>query len=233
NFNTHRKFICFRVQPVDSSFDLRDIDLSGITLEFGGTEIPALAGKTHLSLDCDNEGEYEGEGEGEGDCDDCESDSLNCEPQLHACFSMPAIQELFGDASLPSSFVDATVNGTLTTGESFVATIGSKFPGNNGNQANNGNHGEKGMNARIHPNPLNPKADLTFSLSQPGRVRVRVYDLQGRLVKVLLDENRPVGAQTVTWNGSNSQNASVPSGVYFFRIQAPQGEEVQRATVVK
>lgn len=219
NFNTHRKFICFRVQPVDESFDVRNVSLSGLTLEFGGNAITALAGKTHVSLDCGDDDE--------GECHDCENDSLDCEPQLHACFSMPDIQGLFGDATLPSSLVNATVNGALTTGETFVATIGSKFPGDNGNQ------GEKGLNARVRPNPLNPTTELAFRLTQPGRIHVRVYDLQGRLVKTLLDENRPVGDQTVTWNGSNSRNGRVPSGVYYFRIQAPQGEEVQRVTVLK
>jgi hypothetical protein len=140
---------------------------------------------------------------------------------------MPDIQGLFDDATLPSSLVNATVNGALTTGETFVATIGSKFPGDNGNQ------GKKGLNARVRPNPLNPTTELAFRLTQPGRIHVRVYDLQGRLVKTLLDENRPVGDQTVTWNGSNSRNGRVPSGVYYFRIQAPQGEEVQRVTVLK
>ena len=132
-------------------------------------------------------------------------------------------------ASSNGSFVDATVQGTLTTGGTFVATIGSKFPGNNGN----GNHGKKGLNVKARPNPLNPKTDITFTLSQPGRVRVLVYDLQGRLVKTLLDENRTAGDQTVTWDGSNFRNNGVSSGVYFFRIQAPQGEEFQRVTVLK
>jgi len=225
NFNTHRKFICFRVQPVNGSFEVRNISLSDITLEFRGSAITALTGKTHVSLDCDEDDEAE--------CDDCENDSLNCEPQLHACFSMPAIQGLFDDASVPDSLVNATVNGTLTTGETFVATIGPKFPGNNANQGNKGEQGKKGLNARVRPNPVNPTAELTFRLTQPGRIHVRVFDLQGRLVKTLLDENRPVGDQSVTWNGSNSRNGSVPSGVYYFRIQTPQGEEVQRVTVLK
>ena len=222
NFNTHKKFICFRVRPVAESFDVRNVALSGITLRFGGNEITALAERTHISLDCDDDDEDE--------CLDCESDTLDCEPQLHACFSMPEIQALFGDVTLPSSLVDATVSGALTTGETFVATIGSKFPGDNGNH---GKNEKKGLNSRVRPNPLNPTTELTFTLSQPGRIRVHIYDVQGRLVKTLLDENRPVGDQSVTWNGSSSRNGGVPSGVYYFRIRAPQGDEIQRVVVMK
>jgi len=232
-FNTNRKFICFRVQPVDGSFDPRTVDLSSVTLSFGGSSIAALAGKTHLTLDCDDddEGDHDGDcvsgdcdDDDEGECDDCPSDTLNCETGLHACFSMSDVQGLFGDASLPGSLVDATVNGTLTNGGTFVATIGGKFAGENG---------KKGLHSKVRPNPLNPTTNLTFRLSQPGRVRVHVYDLQGRLVKTLLDANRPAGDQSLTWDGSNSRSATVPSGVYFFQIQAPQGEEVQRVTVLK
>ncbi len=217
NFNTHKKFICFRVKAVNESFDMRNVVLSSVTLQFGGTATAALAGKTHVGCDDDDEGE----------CSDCATDSLDTETELHACFSMSDIQGLFGDAALPGSLVDATVRGTLTTGGTFVATIGSKFPGDKGNQ------GEKALHAKVRPNPINPSTVLTFSLSQPGRVRILIYDLQGRLVKTLLDESRTVGDQAVTWNGSDYRGNTVSSGVYFFRIQAPQGEEVQRVTALK
>jgi flagellar hook assembly protein FlgD len=119
------------------------------------------------------------------------------------------------------------VNGTLSTGETFSATVGSKFAGNYGDK------GKSALHSRVRPNPINPSTVVTFTLSQPGKVRVLIYDLQGRLVKTLLDEKRSAGDQTVTWNGSNSRSNTVPSGVYFVRIQAPQGEEVQRVTVLK
>ena len=234
NYNTHRKFICFRVEPVNSSFDMRNVVLSGVTLSWGGNTITALSGKTHISCE-DDDGD-----DADGDCDECDHDgewqdgacdTLDCEDAtLHACFSISDIQGLFGDADLPATFADATVNGTLSTGETFSATVGSKFAGNYGDK---GNHGKSGLKSKVRPNPINPSTELTFSLSQPGRIRIRVYDVRGRLVKTLLDENRPVGDQSVTWNGSDSRNGSVPSGVYYFRIQAPQGEEIQRVTVMK
>jgi len=233
NYNTHRKFICFRVEPVNSSFDMRNVTLSSVTLHWGGQSITAIAGKTHVSCEDDEDDGDCDECDGDGDDDDGEwhdgaCDTLDCDDaSLHACFAIADVQGLFGDAPLPTSFADATVNGSLSTGETFAATVGAKFAGNYGD------HGKSGLHSKVRPNPVNPSAVVTFSLSQPGRVRILIYDLQGRLVKTLLDENRTVGDQAVMWNGSSSRSSTVPSGVYFVHIQAPQGKEVQRVTVLK
>ena len=64
-------------------------------------------------------------------------------------------------------------------------------------------------------------------------MRVAVYDMQGRLVKKLVDGFRPVGSQTVAWDGTNESRVRVPRGVYFFRIQAPEGSVTRRVAVVK
>ena len=70
-------------------------------------------------------------------------------------------------------------------------------------------------------------------MAREGRVRVMVYDMHGRLVKTLLDDYRAAGEQKLMWDGSNARNMKVSSGVYFFRIQAPEGEVVKRVAVVK
>jgi flagellar hook assembly protein FlgD len=94
-------------------------------------------------------------------------------------------------------------------------------------------HEKHALHAKATPNPLNPQTKLTFTLSQSGRVRVLVYDARGRYVKTLLDENRYAGDQTLTWDGSDSRSRKVSSGVYMFRIVAPEGQDIQRVTVLK
>src|SRR5206468_8970143 len=91
----------------------------------------------------------------------------------------------------------------------------------------------RGLNPKARPNPLNPKTELSFTMSREGRVRVTVYDMQGRLVKTLLDDIRATGEQRLSWDGSNARREKVASGVYFFRIQAPEGEVIHRVAVVK
>jgi len=63
-------------------------------------------------------------------------------------------------------------------------------------------------------------------------VALRVYDVAGRLVRTLLDEERLAGRnQRVTWNGLDDQNRRVSSGVYFYRLEA-EGVSLTRKMVV-
>jgi hypothetical protein len=141
-----------------------------------------------------------------------------------ACFSTHDLISVFCD-TLETSLADATIHFRLNDGSEIVATFSGPIA------VHPGNHHK--MDVKAKPNPLNPRTVLSFTLSKPGRVQVSVYDLQGRLVSKLSDEVRGVGPQSLVWDGSNSRNGHVSSGVYFFRIQAPEGQVVQRVAVVK
>jgi hypothetical protein len=261
-FMTKKDRTCVSIRPVQGSFDVRNVDLSTIVLSFNGQTLAAISGKTHLQFDCDDDDgdSHDGDcgdrhdaaalgaGDGCGDCDDdcdchddcgdCDHDCDECDGNddhdgdctavgIRACFSTQQILDLFGDTDLPGGFADATVTGSFVGGGTFTAVFDvSKL-------VNHDNGKKKGLNAKAKPNPLNPKTEVTFTLSKPGRVRVSVYDLQGRLVNTLLDEVRPVGEQRVTWDGSNARSQRVSSGMYYFRIQAPEGNESKGVAVVK
>ena len=66
-----------------------------------------------------------------------------------------------------------------------------------------------------YPNPFNPSTAISFQLSAVSFVKLTVYDALGRAVATLVDEARPAGSYTVTWNAQN-----LPSGVYVYRIVA-------------
>ena len=71
------------------------------------------------------------------------------------------------------------------------------------------------------PNPFNPRTTIGFTL--PGRMAVslRVYDAAGRLVTGLLTgETLPAGRHDAIWNGRDREDRAVPSGVYFYRLDA-------------
>jgi len=238
-FNIHRKFTCFRIQPSDNSFNVTDVNLTSIQLSFNGTTLTALPGKTHLDFECDREDSLRLENcdcdNDDGECGDHESgDDEDCAPtQLHACFQTTAILGMLGNQDINTRIVDFTLTGTLSDGTTFTATFEPSRFADKGSNGDNGQGKKKGLDGRVRPNPLNPKGELLFTLSQPGRVRVTVYDLQGRLVKRLLDENLAAGPQSVTWDGTTARNGHVPSGVYYFMIEAPEGKAYQRVTVLK
>jgi len=82
----------------------------------------------------------------------------------------------------------------------------------------------------IAPNPVRGTAYLSFALPQAGAVRLRVYDLQGRVVATIADGVLPAGRHQVAWTGA-TLNGPARSGVYFVRLQAA-GLTLQRALVL-
>ncbi len=70
------------------------------------------------------------------------------------------------------------------------------------------------------PNPFNPVTTIPFSLPEPGRVSVAVYDVGGRRVALLADGGLPAGEHQAVWGGSDDSGREMDSGVYFVRLLA-------------
>lgn len=85
------------------------------------------------------------------------------------------------------------------------------------------------------PNPFNPSTTIEFGLtaSGEGAVSLEIFDVTGRRVKSLLNENRAAGTWRVTWDGTTDAGTRVSSGVYFYRIQAPHFQQTRRMTLVE
>ena len=62
--------------------------------------------------------------------------------------------------------------------------------------------------------------DVKFALKEKGPVSIRVYDVSGRLVRVLVDEIREAGSYEAVWDGANDAGRRTASGVYFCRMEA-------------
>ncbi len=84
-----------------------------------------------------------------------------------------------------------------------------------------------------YPNPFNPSTTIAFQLPQAGPVALKVFNIAGQLVKTLIDEEKGIGEHTVIWNGTNEVGADVPSGIYFYRLQAGEFSETKRMTLLK
>ncbi len=80
------------------------------------------------------------------------------------------------------------------------------------------------------PNPFNPLTTIEYSLSSPGRVSVRVYDLAGRIVRTLADRGGEAGEHEVVWDGTTDVGKRAASGVYFVRMEMTGPRGSYRAT---
>ncbi len=84
-----------------------------------------------------------------------------------------------------------------------------------------------------YPNPFNPATQIQYALSQAADVRLTVYDLLGRTVQTLVETHQPPGSYTARWDGRNDAAASVPSGVYLYRLEANDVVKTRRMLLVK
>jgi hypothetical protein len=69
-----------------------------------------------------------------------------------------------------------------------------------------------------HPNPFNTATTIVFSLDKTGYVSLVVYDLLGRKVRTIVDEDLSSGGHTATWDGKDDYGTDVTTGVYFYRL---------------
>ncbi len=79
-----------------------------------------------------------------------------------------------------------------------------------------------------YPNPFNPTTHLEFGIPDLGFVTLKVYDALGNEVKILVNENKPAGKYTVTFDGSN-----LSSGIYFYRLTSGNFSAVKKMTFIK
>ncbi len=71
-----------------------------------------------------------------------------------------------------------------------------------------------------YPNPFNPTTNIAFALPKTSKVNLTVYDLTGKLVKTLYNNDSfNAGNHYVTWDASNNEGMRVPSGVYFYTLR--------------
>jgi len=87
-----------------------------------------------------------------------------------------------------------------------------------------------------YPNPFNAGTTIPFTLtgSHPREVRLEVFDILGRQVRVLLNETLPAGRQQVNWDGTDRRGDAVASGVYFYRLTVSgEGVAARRMVVLK
>lgn len=84
-----------------------------------------------------------------------------------------------------------------------------------------------------HPNPFNPTTTIRFDLPVRCRVVLRIYDAAGRLIKTLLEGERPPGSYRAEWNGTSSRGAPVSSGVYFCRLVAGKDSRTSKMVLLR
>jgi len=80
-----------------------------------------------------------------------------------------------------------------------------------------------------YPNPFNPETTIEFSLPKISHVTLTVYDLNGREIRKLLNEQKEAGYYSVMWNARDNNGEAVSSGVYFYQIEIQAKDSESKA----
>lgn len=120
-------------------------------------------------------------------------------------------------------------------GENWAASSSHGTPGQSNSDVSVSNEEElfdelpKNISlSQNYPNPFNPVTTINYALDKSGRVSIRVYDITGRLVSILVDENSSAGNFSVSWNATGFS-----SGVYFYTLEALGQKVSKRLTLIK
>lgn len=72
------------------------------------------------------------------------------------------------------------------------------------------------------PNPVNGLARISFTLAEPTKANLSIYDASGRLIKTLVNSHLDQGIYTYNWNGTDNNNRAVAEGIYFYTLETPK-----------
>ena len=90
------------------------------------------------------------------------------------------------------------------------------------------------------PNPFNPSGagsspttTIAFTLSSETDVSITIYNIKGQKVTTLVDKHFENGSHIVTWNGKDSNEKSVTSGIYFYKIFTGKASAMKKMLLLK
>lgn len=94
-------------------------------------------------------------------------------------------------------------------------------------------HSAQCMTLEVVPNPLGGSGQVRYALPASGHVRLALYDISGRLVQLLAEEQQKAGSHALRWNGTAKDGSSLANGVYILRLDACGRSETRTMTVAR
>ena len=84
-----------------------------------------------------------------------------------------------------------------------------------------------------YPNPFNPVTTLRYDLPEEALVNITIYDMMGRQVKTLINDQRTAGYRSTQWNATNDADSPVSAGIYLYMIQAGDFRQTKKMVLLK
>jgi hypothetical protein len=91
-----------------------------------------------------------------------------------------------------------------------------------------------GYNLQSYPNPFNPETTIRFTTENTEKnTELIIYNIKGQKVKRLVSDRISAGEHSVVWNGKDSNNKSVASGIYFYKLSADKETAMKKMLLLK
>lgn len=84
-----------------------------------------------------------------------------------------------------------------------------------------------------YPNPFNPVTTITYAIPQESHVKLVVYDLLGREVATLINNQQNAGNHTIQWNGTNNSGNNVSSGIYIYKLETDSFNDAKKMILLR
>jgi hypothetical protein len=195
--------LCLRVEPVGGSYENADLDLSSIVMKSVGT------GSVNQILARPAKKLVLGDSDGNGVA------------EISACFGADDLGLLFSQVTGRRD-VPVVIEGRVSAGGRMHAELVLTIV-----------HTGPSAAPTLAPNPLNPAGVFRFVTTRPGRARIQLFDVQGRLVRSVVDRTLPAGPQEILFDGKDGEGRALASGVYFARVETTEGLYPMRVAIVK
>ncbi|MCK9331345.1 MAG: T9SS type A sorting domain-containing protein [Candidatus Cloacimonetes bacterium] len=86
---------------------------------------------------------------------------------------------------------------------------------------------------RVYPNPFNPQTTISFSITEKSPVTIEIYNIKGQKVNSLFDGVLPKGNHFMRWNGTDENNQTVSSGMYFYKLTSQNNQVTGKMLLMK
>jgi len=197
-------YLTVLLEPIGGAYRNEDADLASIVMRFDGS---GAVDEIHAGA---------GKQVTRGDRD------RNGIDELALRFGRDDLAALFSGARGRTE-VTVTIEGSLRSAAHIRASLTLSVVATGGIQP-----------ARVYPNPVNPSGTLGIMIDIAGPLKVELFDINGRLVRILVQESwSPAGYRDVPIDGKDGKGAPLASGVYFYRMKSTKGAVTGRLTIAR
>ena len=101
------------------------------------------------------------------------------------------------------------------------------------NTKNNKSSPERFTLYQNYPNPFNPVTNLDYDLPEDAMVNITVFDMMGKVVRTLVNDQQSAGYKTLQWNATSNSGQPISAGLYIYTIRAGEFSKTRKMILLK